>query len=169
MDTDVNYHRFYMYPIPITIIGFILFMTVESFGPRYFSLFLVVFAFAMYGTLYSWIASSIPRPSAKRAVAIAFINAVGNSSSIWTSFLYSDPPYYRKAFGTCIGLQIGAAACGIALRYVLTQENKRLERLGNEETELSALDRIKLQKIAQQEGIDLAIARAMQKNFRYLI
>jgi hypothetical protein len=146
-------------------------MTVDSFGPKYFSLFLVVFAFAMYGTLYSWIASSIPRPTAKRATAIAFINAVGNSSSIWTSFLYSssDAPYYRRAFGTCIGLQIGAAACGLALRWVLTQENKRLERLENEDTELSEADRTKLQRTAKQEGVDLATARALQTNFRYLI
>jgi hypothetical protein len=59
---------FFVYPIPITIIGFIIFMTTHSFGPKYFSFFLMVFVFAQNGTLYSWLASSIPRPPAKRAV-----------------------------------------------------------------------------------------------------
>jgi hypothetical protein len=31
---------FFVYPIPTTFIGFIIFMTTNSFGPRYFSLFL---------------------------------------------------------------------------------------------------------------------------------
>ncbi|EXJ85254.1 hypothetical protein A1O3_05929 [Capronia epimyces CBS 606.96] len=162
---------FYIYPIPITIVGFILFMTVDSFGPKYFSFFLVVFAFAMYGTLYSWIASSIPRPPAKRAAAIALINAAGNSSSIWTSYLYdaNEAPYYRTAFGTCIGLQIGAAACGFALRWALTRENRRLERLDNVDVELSERDLVRLRLTAEQEGIDLDTARALQKNYRYLV
>jgi hypothetical protein len=161
-----------MYPIPITIVGFIVFMTVDSFGPKYFSFFLVVFAFAMYGTLYSWIASSIPRPPAKRAAAFAFINALGNSSSIWTSYLYTDAPYYRKAFGTCIGLQIGAAACGLALRWVLKRENERRERYAQDDVALEDLeerDLAKLRVTAEQEGCDLETARALQRNYHYLI
>jgi hypothetical protein len=58
---------FYVYPIPITIIGFVVYMKTDTFGPRYFSFFLMVFVFAQNGTVYSWLASSIPRPPAKRA------------------------------------------------------------------------------------------------------
>jgi len=42
---------FWMYPIPIVIVGCIIFMTTDSFGPRYFSLFLLNFGFAMNSTV----------------------------------------------------------------------------------------------------------------------
>jgi hypothetical protein len=92
-----NRFWFFVYPIPITIVGFVVFMTTNTFGPRYFSFFLMIFVFAMNGTCYSWIANAIPRPPAKRAAALAFINSVGNSASIWTPFTYrtvrsSEPP-----------------------------------------------------------------------------
>jgi hypothetical protein len=79
---------FFVYPIPITFIGFIIFMTTNSFGPRYFSLFLMNFVFAQNGTTYSWIGNSLLRPPAKRAAAYAFIISIGNSASIWIPFTY---------------------------------------------------------------------------------
>lgn len=69
--------RFFVYPIPITIIGFLVFMFTDSFGAKYFSTFLFIFVFAQNGTIYSWIAGAIPRPPAKRAAAYAFINSLG--------------------------------------------------------------------------------------------
>lgn len=166
-------HRFwfFMYPIPLTIIGWIIFMTTNSFGPRYFSLFLMVFVFAMNGTCYAWIASAIPRPPAKRAAAFAFINSIGNSASIWTPFTYrdQDKPHYRLALGICIGLQVVAACMGLLLRIVLTRQNKRLERMENEDTPLTERDMQKLRKTAEIEGIDLAAARRLQKGYRYQI
>lgn len=42
---------FWMYPIPIVIVGCFIFMFTDSFGPRYFSLFLLNFAFAMNSTV----------------------------------------------------------------------------------------------------------------------
>ena len=74
--------RFFIYPIPITIIGFLVFMFTESFGAKYFSTFLFIFVFAQNGTLYSWIAGAIPRPPAKRAAAFAFINSLGKKELI---------------------------------------------------------------------------------------
>jgi MFS family permease len=166
-------HRFwfFMYPIPITIVGWVIFMTTDSFGPRYFSLFLMCFVFAMNGTCYAWIASAIPRPPAKRAAAFAFINSIGNSASIWTPFTYrdQDKPHYRLALGICIGLQVVAAVMGVWLRIVLTRQNKRLERLEDEDGQLTERDLAKLRKTAEVEGIDLAAARRLQKGYRYTI
>jgi hypothetical protein len=45
-----NRFWFFVYPIPVTIAGLIIFMATENFGARYFSLFLMVFVFAMNGT-----------------------------------------------------------------------------------------------------------------------
>ncbi|KAI9878891.1 MAG: hypothetical protein M1823_006899, partial [Watsoniomyces obsoletus] len=50
--SDRMQHRFwfFMYPIPVTILGWVIFMATDNFGARYFSLFLMCFVFAMNGT-----------------------------------------------------------------------------------------------------------------------
>jgi hypothetical protein len=45
-----NRFWFFVYPIPVTIAGLVIFMSTKNFGARYFSLFLMVFVFAMNGT-----------------------------------------------------------------------------------------------------------------------
>ena len=166
-----NRFWFFIYPIPITIIGWVVFMVTDNFGARYFSLFLMVFIFAMNGTTYAWIANAIPRPPAKRAAAYAFINSIGNSASIWTPFTYrpKDKPYYRPALGICIALQLVACCCGIWIRWKLTTQNKALELAENEEQQLSEKDLARLKKTAEVEGMDLGTARRLQKGYRYMI
>ncbi|OQN99716.1 hypothetical protein B0A48_14486 [Cryoendolithus antarcticus] len=158
-----NRFWFYMYPVPIVLVGCFLFMFTNSFGARYFSLFLLVFIFAMNGTIYAWIANSIPRPPAKRAAALAFINSVGNAASIWTS------PHYIPAMGIIVGLTVVAAICGFILRTMLVRDNKMLERMDGQDTELTEKDLKRLRKTAEVEGIDIAAARQLQKGYRYLI
>ncbi|KAJ5503699.1 Major facilitator superfamily domain general substrate transporter [Penicillium fimorum] len=162
---------FFVYPIPITIIGFVIFMKTESFGPRYFSFFLMVFAFAQNGTLYSWLASSIPRPPAKRAVAFAFFNSIGNSASIWTPYTYleKEKPTYETAMGVCIGLEVIGGLAALFLYFNLKMLNKRQERMENEEVQLTEKDIRRLQATADLEGIDIAAARRLQKGFRYVL
>ena len=47
-----------------------------------------------------WVANTIDTPAEKRAVAIALVNALGNSSSIYGVFLWpdSDAPRYTPGF-----------------------------------------------------------------------
>lgn len=146
-------------------------MTSSNFGARYFSLFLQIFVFAMNGTIYAWISSSIPRPPAKRAAALAFINSVGNAASIWTPFTYKteDAPFYRPALGICIALQCVAAICAVALRVLLEKQNKRLARMENADAELTQADIKRLERTAQVEGVTVAEARALQERYRFLI
>ncbi|KAL4990740.1 major facilitator superfamily domain-containing protein [Aspergillus falconensis] len=160
---------FFVYPIPITIVGFIIFMTTDAFGPRYFSFFLMIFVFAQNGTVYSWVAGAIPRPPAKRAAAYAFINSVGNSASIWTPFTYSDgdAPYYRPAMGVCIALQVIGGIMAVFMYFHLKSLNKRQERFEDVSAVLTEKDQKVLQKIAEREGIDVAAARELQSGFRY--
>jgi hypothetical protein len=179
---------FFVYPIPITIIGFVVYMKTNTFGPRYFSFFLMVFVFAQNGTLYSWLASSIPRPPAKRAagmflsnlsllhkrlikIAFAFFNSLGNSASIWTPYTYmaKEKPHYEAAMGVCIALQVVGGLCAIFLYFNMNMLNKRQLRLENEEVELSPKDIRRLQVTAEVEGIDIAAARRLQKGFRYVL
>lgn len=128
---------FVFYPIPVSIVGFLVFMFTDGFAPRYFSAFLMMFCLVINGTLYSWIASSIPRPPAKRAVAYAFINSLGNSASIWTPFTYrdEDKPHFRLALGVNAGMMVIAGLLAVWLWLILRSENKRLEREENEDVD----------------------------------
>ncbi|KAF2487492.1 major facilitator superfamily domain-containing protein [Neohortaea acidophila] len=164
-----NRYWFWMYPIPITIAGCFIFMFADGFGPRYFSLFLLNFAFAMNSTIYAWIASAIPRPPAKRAAAMAFMNSVGNAASIWTPYTYNKKynGHYDLALGVVIGLMTAAGIAGTGLRFYLAGENKRLERMDGADAELTPKDIKRLQRTAELEGIDVAAARQLQKGFRY--
>lgn len=166
-----NRFWFFIYPVPITIVGFVIFMTTDAFGPRYFSFFLMIFIFAMNGTCYGWIANAIPRPPAKRAAAYAFINSIGNSASIWTPYTYrtQDEPHYRLALGVCIALQVVATLCALVMYFLLNKQNRELERLENEDVQLTDKEMQKLQKTAEIEEIDIAAARQLQKGFRYMI
>ncbi|KAM0718040.1 hypothetical protein Q7P37_006372 [Cladosporium fusiforme] len=166
-----NRFWFYIYPVPVVLVGCFIFMFAESHGARYFSLFLMVFIFAMNGTTYAWIANSIPRPPAKRAAALAFINSFGNAASIWTPFTYFkwSAPFYHPAMGIIVALTGIAGICGIIHRFILERDNKRLARLENESVPLSESDLKILQKTADMEGIDIATARQLQKGYRFMI
>ena len=166
-----NRFWFLTYPAFVSIVGFLIFMFTDSFGPRYFSFFLMNFVFAQNGTIYAWISNAIPRPPAKRAAALAFINSIGNSASIWTPFTYfpSSEPHYRPALGICIGLEILALAMFLGMRFYLQYQNKQMARMEDQDGILTDKDRRKLEKTAEIEGIDIAAARAMQKGYRYMI
>lgn len=164
-----NRFWFFVYPIPIVFVGCFVFMFAEGFGPRYFSLFCLIFIFATNGTIYAWIANAIPRPPAKRAAALAFVNSVGNAASIWTPFTYGTAHHYREAMCINIGLTALAGIMAIILRFILTKENKKLARLENVDAELTESDMAHLRKTAEFEGISIEAARQLQKGYRYMI
>lgn len=111
----------------------------------------------------------MPRPPAKRAAAMAFMNSVGNAASIWTPFTYTDSsaPHYRPALGIVIGLMVVAGISGTFLRFYLQRQNKAFGRAESSDAEMKEKDVQKLQKTAEMEGIDMATARQLQKGFRY--
>lgn len=83
-----------------------------------------------FTTALAWISNTLPRPPAKRAAALAFINAISNATSIYSSYLYPDSaaPRYEAAFiHNCLlaAVAIGAA---LVLRIMLGRLNKKLDR-----------------------------------------
>lgn len=108
-------------------------------------------SFSIFQLVLSWVSSTIPRPKAKRAVAVALCTAVSNATNIASAYLYpsSDSPWvlplrfrkssiklltrflprlYRKG---CIVLTVALAVCAsssMALRYWLKKENKKAAR-----------------------------------------
>lgn len=86
-------------------IGFVFFVAITCSDNGMVRYVLSIFAF---GTIYgcsplakTWIATTLSHPAEKRAIAIALINALGNGSSIYGSFLWpsSDGPKYLIGFG----------------------------------------------------------------------
>jgi nitrate/nitrite transporter NarK len=162
---------FFVYPIPVTIVGFLIFMFTNNFGAKYFSFFLMNIIFAQNGTIYAWIGNAINRPPAKRAAAFAFINSVANSASIWTPYTYrpQDKPHYRPALGVCIALQTLGGIMAVILYFHLRSLNKRQARLEDHEVTLTDKEMRRLERTAEIEGIDIAAARRLQEGFRYIL
>ncbi|CAG9989301.1 unnamed protein product [Clonostachys byssicola] len=159
---------FFIYPAPLIIVSFVLLLTTNSVGPRYFSLFLVQGQNLMGSTTFAWISSSIPRPPAKRAAAIAIVNSCASLASVWTPFIYFGPKY-ELAMEVNIGLAVLASILAVALRFVLVKSNEELARIEDTNIALSEKDLAKVQKIAGVEGVSIDTARKMHKGFRYII
>jgi hypothetical protein len=76
-------------PLYIAVVAFVIGAATTSTGPRYLSMMLMVPGiYTGYVVALGWISNILPRPPAKRAAALAFINAVSNASSIYASYMY---------------------------------------------------------------------------------
>lgn len=89
----------YTMPMILAIIGFIIAATTTTTAPRYLSIFFMTGGLSSsFTVLLAWVGSTFARPRAKRAVAYATVNAVGNSehyvtnltpvAQIWSPYLY---------------------------------------------------------------------------------
>ena len=117
--------------------------------------------------MLSWIANTIPRPRAKRAAAIAIINACGNIGSIPGAYIWPIKygPFYRVSFGASLAI-LGAALCSaFSLRTYLIHLNKKLER---NETIAFAATEAGVDRAAQLEGETVEEAKERMLSFRYL-
>jgi len=113
----------------------------------------------------AWISNTLPRPPAKRAAALAAINAVSNSSSIWVSYVYYDAaaPRYLAAMCLNAGVMLVVILTATVLRIFLKSLNKKLDN-GEDIDELGSLGKANL---AELEGLPSAEAR--QGGFRFLV
>jgi MFS family permease len=71
-----------------TIIGFILAASTHTVAPRYLSLFFMTQSYGAYVVGFAWVSSTLPRPPAKRAVAIAYVNACANIGNIVGPYIF---------------------------------------------------------------------------------
>lgn len=91
-------------PLYVAMFAFILAAATTTTAPRYFAMMLMVpGCYTGYVVSLAWISNTLPRPPAKRAAALAFINAISNSSSIYASYMYPTSagefvfcPYYAQ-------------------------------------------------------------------------
>ncbi|KIJ62236.1 hypothetical protein HYDPIDRAFT_114712 [Hydnomerulius pinastri MD-312] len=116
------------------IIGFIIAACTMNTAARYVSLFLMAQTYAGLVCFYTWMSNTIPRPPAKRAVSLAFINGFSQLGNVAGSYIWPAEwgPTYRKSFGICIATAaMHIFLCWIMHRH-LVSENAKLEKAEQE-------------------------------------
>ncbi|EME85510.1 uncharacterized protein MYCFIDRAFT_88541 [Pseudocercospora fijiensis CIRAD86] len=155
---DKTGERFLHITIPLLVgmVSFILAAATTSTAPRYLAMMLMVPGiYTGYVIVLAWISNTIPRPPAKRAAALAAINAVSNASSIYASYMYSGGPRFIVAFSVNCGTLFLAILMAALLRVTLVRLNKKLDRGEEVEGAIS--------------GASVGEGAAMRKGFRFLV
>jgi MFS family permease len=115
----------------ISCIGNILVISTTNNGARFFAMFLMpIGAFPGIQLILAWVVNSMPRPAAKRTVALAVANTMSNAANVYGSYLYQAQDGPRYVIGGIV-IAVMAIVCIIltlVMRYCLIRENKRLER-----------------------------------------
>ncbi|KAJ0414431.1 major facilitator superfamily domain-containing protein [Aspergillus carlsbadensis] len=145
-------------PICVGLVGFIISMSTLNVAARYVALFLQAASYAGFIVFYSWISSSFPRPPAKRAVAIAMINAFSQLGNVAGSYVWDlEANGFRQSYGIVTAM-FGITIVGcFYFRIVLSRLNKQLE------------EQDALPEVAHHAVDDPDESLRMQKGFRYLV
>ncbi|KAL8809621.1 MAG: hypothetical protein Q9200_003256 [Gallowayella weberi] len=118
-------------PLYFAVIAFVIAAATIKTGPRYLAMMLMIpGVYTGYVVALAWISNTLPRPPAKRAAALAAINAVSNASSIYASYLYPEsagPRYIVAMSVNCVTAFIAIVAATV-LRFTLVHLNKKLDR-----------------------------------------
>ncbi|KDN35367.1 hypothetical protein RSAG8_11641, partial [Rhizoctonia solani AG-8 WAC10335] len=154
-------------PLFIGIIGFVIAIATMNIAARYISLFLMAQAYAGLIVLLSWVSNSIPRPPAKRAVALAFVNAFSQLGNVAGSYVWPKNwgPTYRKSYIICIACFGLAIVMAFFLRQHLVHLNKRLNR---GEVVEGICERTATQEATGLEGVPIEELRTGRQTFRFL-
>lgn len=148
------------------LIGFIISMSTLNVAARYVALFLQAGSYAGFIVFYSWISSSFPRPPAKRAVALALINAFSQLGNVAGSYVWDlSDNGYRQSYGIVTAM-FGVTIIGFwAFRMILVNLNKKLEKSEAEWDAQHGGDAAG--EIVFIESADESLR--MRKGFRYLV
>ncbi|KAK4569459.1 hypothetical protein LTR86_003222 [Recurvomyces mirabilis] len=111
-------------------IGFIISAVTLKTAARYTSTFMMMSIYGSFGCILSWVSTSLPRPSAKRAVAYAVVNAGSNFASIYASYFYpaEQGPRYWQANVANVAFSMACIGMATLLRFVLQRRNRLLDR-----------------------------------------
>ncbi|KAF1947409.1 pantothenate transporter liz1 [Clathrospora elynae] len=120
-------------PLCVAVFAFILAAATTSTAPRYVAMMLMVPGiYTGYVVALTWISNSLPRPPAKRAAALAFINAISNTSSIYASYMYPQPKTGQPNLTIPLSVDCATAALAIIMtvimRIILGRLNRKLAR-----------------------------------------
>ncbi|KAM0086002.1 hypothetical protein ACKRZS_001806 [Fusarium odoratissimum] len=153
-----------LWPMGMGITGFVISMSTENIAARYVALHLQAGSYAGFFLMYSWISSTFPRPPAKRAVALALINAFSQLGNVAGSYVWNLPDNgYRGSYGVVTSM-FGITIVGCTVfRFVLVRLNNKIEN-GAAPWETHQDLRERTAEIAKEEG-----SKRSPSIFRYLI
>ncbi|KAG7663843.1 uncharacterized protein J8A68_002703 [[Candida] subhashii] len=128
---DKTGERYFHVVIPLisALASFIIAASTLNVGARYFAMCLMIPSlYCAFIVILTWMSNCCPRPPAKRAVAIALMNCISNSTSIWNAYLYpsSSAPRYFIAFVCNCAFILVAIIFATILRFRLKVLNKRI-------------------------------------------
>ncbi|KAH7152576.1 major facilitator superfamily domain-containing protein [Dactylonectria macrodidyma] len=117
-----------VWPQVFASIGFIISAVTLNTAARYISTFMMMSVYGSFGCILSWVSSSLPRPSTKRAISYAVVNAGSNFASIYASYFYpsSQGPRYWQANVANVAFSGLCIVMATVLRFFLARRNKKL-------------------------------------------
>lgn len=121
----------------VTVLGFVISICTMNTAARYVSLFLMAQVNAGYMVFWGWVNNTFTGEPAKRAVAVALVNALAQAGNISGSYAWQTQwgPTYRYSYAVCIAaLGVSTAICGgihIHLKH-LNEQIARKERDGRD-------------------------------------
>ncbi|KAL2813427.1 major facilitator superfamily domain-containing protein [Aspergillus granulosus] len=128
----------------VSIIGCIICTASTNIGARFLGMFMMPMgAVSAYQIIIAWVANSFPRPLVKRSAAIATANMIGNTASIYGSYMWpsSSGPRYIPGGSATAAVALGVAIMAFVIRTVHVRMNKTLaekESTAENEEELAA-------------------------------
>lgn len=148
------------------LVGFIISMSTLNVAARYVALFLQAGSYAGFIVFYSWISSSFPRPPAKRAVALALINAFSQLGNVAGSYVWDlEDDGFRKSYGIVTAM-FGITVVGFWIfRTILVNLNQKLDQ--NEAEWDAGHTDARTGEVVFMESADESLR--MRKGFRYLV
>ncbi|KAL5514465.1 hypothetical protein ACEPAG_2553 [Sanghuangporus baumii] len=130
--SDKQGERFFhiVRPLLFGIVGFVIGMSTMNVVARYISMCMICLSYCGYMIMFSWLSNNIPRPPAKRAVSLAFVNGFSQLGNLAGSYCFPTNwgPTYRKSYGICIALQGLTIIMCCVFRSHLKKQNELLER-----------------------------------------
>lgn len=87
-------------------------------------------AVSAYQIIIAWVANSFPRPLVKRSAAIATANMIGNTASIYGSYMWpsSSGPQYVPGGSATAAVALLVAVMAYVIRVVHVRKNRGLAR-----------------------------------------
>jgi len=111
----------------LAMIGYIIFLTSTHTSVLYGSLFLQTMgAFTSAPAIGSWNVNNV-QPHYKRSTSIALGLATANCGGVLSTWIFDDPPRFRKATTINLAFSFGVCLLAIINRVWLAQQNKRKE------------------------------------------
>ena len=111
----------------LSIIGYMVFLTSTSTPILYISIVLQTMgAFTASPAINTWNVNNV-QPHYKRSTAIALALALANCGGVLSTWIFDDPPRYRKAANINLAFSFGACVLAVTNRVWLVGQNKKKE------------------------------------------